>query len=140
MQSSTKLWLLTGSVAAGVGGLAIFLGRERKADATLTPTFEPPVTATKLNAAELAVFEQYFMRIAMSKKALSQPEMDKLFGLAVKAGLVKTSATIRSIAGDGVSGGPNYVPLPTDELWPGSTMSVGEYIVHRLNQLKAGVA
>ena len=140
MKASTKLWLLTGGTAAVVGGLAIMLARRIKADLPLEPTFKPPVTATKLNAAEIAVFEQGLMRIAIHKKSLTRGEMDRLFGLAVKAGLPKTSQTIRSIEGAGAPGLPGYVPLPTDELFPGSTMNVREYISHKMKQLKAGVA
>lgn len=140
MEDGTKLGLLGGGVAVLVGGLAYMTGRQRKRDAVMDPSYQTPTAPTALNAVDLAVFEQGMVRLAMQQAALDKATMDRLYALAIKGGLPKTAMTIKSIATDGKPGGPNYVATPGDEMWPGSTMSVRDYLAQKMAALKAGVA
>lgn len=136
MQTSTKYWLIGGGATAIVGGI-VWWGLRKKGDAVMEPTYE---ASKQLSEADKAVFEQGIMRIAMTKATLDKATMDQLYAIAIKAGLPKTAMMVRSILMDGKPGGPNYAPPPTDELWPGLTISVRAFISQEMKKLKAGVA
>lgn len=126
MSKKVVAWAV--ATLGGLGGLALLVGRERhKSGGSTLPAL--------LDAVEMAVFENGLMRIAMNKTALDKETMERLYNLAIKAKLPKLAATIHSIATDGKPSGPNYVPTPTDELWPGSTKSVAQYLNDQLKLL-----
>ena len=130
-----KQILIVTGVLGTTGTLAFFAGRQRRSDAPMEPTFEPPGSPTPLDATEIEVFGQGLLRMAMNKKVLDDATMARLIGLAQKAQLPKMAALLMQSKAEGKLKGSS-----ADELFPGSTMNIREWISHRLKQLQAGVA
>lgn len=123
----------------GLGLVGASLGLTWWASRRKAPS--PPGEAEDEKLAEEAakvqktILEQHLVRIAMHKKALPAADMDRAVQIAGNLGLTQTVATLDSIAEDGRPGGPNYVPLPTAELWPGTKKSVRRYIAEAMQKL-----
>lgn len=127
--------LFAGGLAASALGLSILVGRDGG---------KPPLTQVERDAKAAAdlpktLLQQALMRIAMHKKALSDEDMKRAIGNAVALQMPKTMATLASIAKDGKPGGPNYVGLPIDEMWPGTQVSVRQYITNAMAALSSQV-
>lgn len=125
----------TGIIAGGTAlGLSVAAGLSRRTSDTTVPKPSSPSTSSR--DVDATVLEQHLVRIGMHGKALAEADMARAIVTATRLGLPKTAATLQAIARDGKPGGPNYVPLPLDENWPGTNVSVRAHIANVLAALK----
>lgn len=127
----SKLGWVAGTFGAIAVGVPLGIGLYHRAHMA---SGESPITAAD---ADLLILQQHLQRIAMHGKALAKDDMDRAYAIAIKFGMPKTAATIRSIAVDGKPGGPTYVALPIDEKWPGTQLSSRAFIAQAMNALKS---
>lgn len=136
--SNKAIGIIGGGLVLGTIGMTVWKFRN--------PTPKAPGESEAEKAAKEAanlnktILEQHLVRIAMHKKALPAEDMNRAIQIAGNLGLMKTLATLKSIEQDGRPGGPNYVMLPMDELWPGTEKSVRRYVADAMAKLSAGAA
>lgn len=116
-------FILIGIVVVG----ALAWAGAAKADEPFFPEVAPGTGVSKI---ALDIMLGFYLQAIIALKAGDPVESRKKALSAAKAadanGLPKTASAIR-----------DKTPLPTDEIWPGTSMNVREYI--RIERLKKGI-
>lgn len=123
-------WLIAGAVGIGAG-FVYASRRQQQAANTVVPATAVIAAPTDI---EKQTLDGYLLSMATTGAAIGLPQMAASAALATKLGLYKTAAEIVKLQA-GVK--PVW---PHDEMWPGSSYPIDEYIAGRQRARAQGLA